>query len=124
MIFPDKVILPTHCIMEQWIIPTLLELYSWGFRILVLEEETRLQNSLQTKKVCVWLCLAGGQEKGQRVAAASYLKNFLRAHWSEENAMLPEERLEFRNQLLEVLLRVDGLVVKLLAEAVSISQNL
>lgn len=34
-----------------------------------------------------------------------------------------EERLEFRNQLLEVLLRVDGLVVKLLAEAVSISQN-
>lgn len=36
--------------------------------------------------------------------------------------MLPEERLEFRNQLLEVLLRVDGLVVKLLAEAVSITK--
>lgn len=32
--------------------------------------------------------------------------------------MSPEERLEFRNQLVEVLLRVDGLVLKILAEAV------
>lgn len=63
--------------------------------------------------------VAEGPEKGQRVAAATYLKNFLRAHWSEENAMSVEERLEFRNQLMEVLLRVDGLVLKLLAEAVS-----
>lgn len=62
--------------------------------------------------------VAGGPEKGQRVAAATYLKNFLRSHWSEENAMSPEERLEFRNQLMEVLLRVDGIVLKLLAEAV------
>lgn len=35
--------------------------------------------------------------------------------------MSPEERFEFRNQLVEVLLRVDGLVLKLLAEAVSLS---
>lgn len=32
--------------------------------------------------------------------------------------MSPDERLEFRNQLVEVLLRVDGLVLKILAEAV------
>lgn len=65
--------------------------------------------------------VTGGPEKGQRVAAATYLKNFLRSHWSEENAMSVEERLEFRNQLIEILLRVDGLVLKLLAEAVSIT---
>lgn len=61
----------------------------------------------------------GGPEKGQRVAAATYLKNFLRSHWSDEKTMSVEERIEFRNQLMEVLLRVDGLVLKLLAEAVS-----
>ncbi|KAG6548714.1 hypothetical protein Mapa_009869 [Marchantia paleacea] len=61
--------------------------------------------------------LTGGDEKGQRVAAATYLKNFLRNHWSEESAMPTVERLEFRNQLVEVLLRVDGIVLKLLAEA-------
>lgn len=63
--------------------------------------------------------VAGGPEKGQRVAAATYLKNFLRSQWSDEKVMSVEERLEFRNQLMEVLLRVDGLVLKLLAEAVS-----
>lgn len=67
----------------------------------------------------MYSCVTGGPEKGQQVAAATYLKNFLRSHWSEENTMSVEERLEFRNQLMEVLLRVDGLVLKLLAEAVS-----
>jgi hypothetical protein len=68
-----------------------------------------------------WLLafVAGGPEKGQRVAAATYLKNILRSHWIQENAMSVEERLELRNQLMEVLLRVDGVVLKLLAEAVS-----
>jgi hypothetical protein len=46
------------------------------------------------------------------------LKNFLRTHWTEGKLLSPQERLEFRNQLVEVLLRVDGLVLKLLAEAV------
>jgi hypothetical protein len=45
------------------------------------------------------------------------LKNFLRTHWTEGKLLSPQERLEFRNQLVEVLLRVDGLVLKLLAEA-------
>ncbi|CAM6082528.1 unnamed protein product [Calypogeia fissa] len=67
--------------------------------------------------LCLLLLSAGGDDKGQRVAAATYLKNFLRNHWTEEDALPAEERLEFRNQLVEVLLRVDGIVLKLLAEA-------
>ena len=62
---------------------------------------------------------SGGREKGIRVAAATYLKNFLKAHWSVEGVMSYDEKLEFRNQLVDELLRVDGLVLKLLAEAVS-----
>jgi hypothetical protein len=62
---------------------------------------------------------AGGQDKGLRVAAATYLKNFLKTHWNQqEDELSLEEKLEFRNQLVEVLLRVDGLVLKLLAENV------
>lgn len=63
-------------------------------------------------------CGAGGQEKGQRIAAATYMKNFLKKNWIEETIMPFEERMEFRNQLVEMLLRVDGLVLKILAEAV------
>jgi hypothetical protein len=58
---------------------------------------------------------AGGQEKVQRIAAATYLTNIVKKNWTEETVMSPEERLEFRNQLVEeVLLRVDGLVLKIL----------
>ncbi|BBN00117.1 hypothetical protein MPTK1_1g26560 [Marchantia polymorpha subsp. ruderalis] len=67
--------------------------------------------------LCLLVLSAGGDEKGQRVAAATYLKNYLRNHWSEDSAMPAVERLEFRNQLVEILLRVDGIVLKLLAEA-------
>ncbi|KAL3700792.1 hypothetical protein R1sor_018814 [Riccia sorocarpa] len=67
--------------------------------------------------LCLLVLSAGGEDKGQRVAAATYLKNFLRNHWSEDGSMPTEDRLEFRNQLVEVLLRVDGIVLKLLAEA-------
>lgn len=63
-------------------------------------------------------CGAGGQEQGQRIAAATYLKNYLKRNWSESPIMSHEEKLEFRNQLVEVLLRVEGLVLKILTEAV------
>lgn len=66
-----------------------------------------------------YIVCAGGREKGIRVAAATYLKNFLKAHWSAQGAISCDEKLEFRNQLVDELLRVDGLVLKLLAEAVS-----
>lgn len=63
--------------------------------------------------------LAEGQEKGQRVAAATLLKNFLKKQWTEEGGtMSAKERCNFRNQLVEVLLCIDGLVLKQLAEAV------
>lgn len=64
------------------------------------------------------LCL-GGREKGIRVAGAISLKNFLKAHWNAEGVMSRDERLEFRNQLVDVVLRVDDLVRKPLAESVS-----
>lgn len=53
------------------------------------------------------------------MTAATYLKNLVKMHWSSEGAIGLEEKREFRNQLVDVLLRVDGLVLKLLAEAVS-----
>lgn len=60
---------------------------------------------------------AGGQDRGQRTAAAAYLKNYVRNHWSEGGSTHLNEHLEFRNQLVHVLLEVDAAVVKLLAEA-------
>lgn len=75
--------------------------------------------SIYELKVSLCLIYSGGREKGIRVAAATYLKNFLKAHWNAEGALSSEEKLEFRNQLLDELLQVDGLVLKLLAEAVS-----
>jgi len=63
----------------------------------------------------------GTREEGIRVSAATYLKNFVRVQWSSEGAVADDEKQEFRNQLVDVLLRVDGLVLKLLAEAVSLS---
>jgi hypothetical protein len=69
--------------------------------------------------LCLLLLSAEGDDKGQRVAAATYLKNFLRNHWNEEDAIPAQERLKFRNQLVDALLRVDSIVLKLLAEAVS-----
>ncbi|KAH9325798.1 hypothetical protein KI387_005976, partial [Taxus chinensis] len=59
---------------------------------------------------------AGGQDQGQRTAAATYLKNYVRNHWSEGGSTQLNERCEFRNQLVHVLLEVDAQVVKLLAE--------
>lgn len=54
------------------------------------------------------------------MTAATYLKNLVKMHWSSEGDLIGlEEKREFRNQLVDVLLRVDGLVLKLLAEAVS-----
>ncbi|KAG0600495.1 hypothetical protein M758_11G038800 [Ceratodon purpureus] len=79
----------------------------------------RLEAAQTVPKFGLFLLMlsAGGQEKGQRIAAATYLKNFVKKNWSDETIMSPDERLEFRNQLVEVLLRVDGLVLKILAEA-------
>jgi hypothetical protein len=62
----------------------------------------------------------GGQDQGQRTAAATYLKNYVRNHWSGGAPAQLNERLEFRNQLVHVILEVDAPVLKLLAEAVCV----
>lgn len=67
--------------------------------------------------MCVLLLSAGGQDQGQRTAAATYLKNYIRNHWSRGGPAQLNERLEFRNQLVHVILEVDAPVLKLLAEA-------
>lgn len=67
--------------------------------------------------MCVLSLSAGGQDQGQRTAAATYLKNYVRNHWSRGGPSQINERLEFRNQLVHVLLEVDAPVLKLLAEA-------
>lgn len=67
--------------------------------------------------MCVLSLSAGGQDQGERTAAATYLKNYVRNHWSRGGPAQLNERLEFRNQLVHVLLEVDAPVLKLLAEA-------
>lgn len=67
--------------------------------------------------MCVLSLSAGGQDQGQRTAAATYLKNYVRNHWSGGAPAQLNERLEFRNQLVHVILEVDAPVLKLLAEA-------
>lgn len=67
--------------------------------------------------MCVLSLSAGGQDQGQRTAAATYLKNYVRNHWSRGGPAQLNERLEFRNRLVHVLLEVDAPVLKLLAEA-------
>eukprot|EP01018_Ginkgo_biloba_P009463 Gb_12572 [translate_table: standard] len=73
--------------------------------------------SLPGFAMCLLTLSAGGQDQGQRTAAATYLKNYIRYHWSEGRPANLNERLEFRNQLVHVLLEVDSPVLKLLAEA-------
>ncbi|EFJ18902.1 hypothetical protein SELMODRAFT_112168 [Selaginella moellendorffii] len=57
------------------------------------------------------------QNGTQAIAAATYFKNFLRAHWAQKEKIRGAERKNLREQLLEVLLRVDSIVLNLLTEA-------
>ncbi|XP_057871628.2 uncharacterized protein LOC131078011 isoform X2 [Cryptomeria japonica] len=63
---------------------------------------------------------AVGQDPGQRTAAAIYLKNYVRNHWSDGGSAQLNERLDFRNQLVQVLLDADAQVVRHLAEVYSL----
>lgn len=61
---------------------------------------------------------AGHVEEGRRLAAATYLKNLLKAKWNQPDFLSSSERHNFRNQLVDSLLRSDPLVLKALNEAV------
>ncbi|KAH7292282.1 hypothetical protein KP509_29G060400 [Ceratopteris richardii] len=67
------------------------------------------------------LTLASGPiEEGRRLAAATYLKNLLKAQWHKSDFMQANERPVFRNQLVDALLQVDSAVLKTFAEAFSV----
>ncbi|XP_077240476.1 ARM repeat superfamily protein isoform X2 [Tasmannia lanceolata] len=58
----------------------------------------------------------GGDNLGQRIAAATYLKNFTR-RCIEGDTFSPKVHHEFRNELVQALLQVEPAVLKVLVEA-------
>ncbi|MCO5600948.1 hypothetical protein L7F22_055065 [Adiantum nelumboides] len=66
----------------------------------------------------ILLSLSSGlANDGRCLAAATYLKNLLKAQWNKPEFMAIIERPVFRNQLVDALLRADISVLKTLAEA-------
>lgn len=63
-----------------------------------------------------WRSFLGGGSQGLRLAAAAYLKNFIRRN-TDDNLPLPE-RQKFRDMLAQVLLQADPSILKVLVEAV------
>ncbi|PIA60816.1 hypothetical protein AQUCO_00300385v1 [Aquilegia coerulea] len=57
---------------------------------------------------------SGAQDQGQRIAAATYLKNFTRRHVDAEGAKVS---IEFRNRLVHATLLAEPAVLKVLVEA-------
>ena len=68
-----------------------------------------------------WFCgiFLGGETQGLNVAAAAYLKNFTRRNIESENASFQVTN-EFKDQLIQALLRVQPSVLKILVEVVRI----
>lgn len=61
----------------------------------------------------------GGENQGQKVAAATYLKNFTRQSINDDGALSKVSK-EFKEHLLQALLQVEPVVLKVLVEAVCI----
>ncbi|XP_050239646.1 importin beta-like SAD2 homolog [Quercus robur] len=59
---------------------------------------------------------AGGENQGQKVAAATYLKNFTRRSINDDGTLSKVSK-EFKEQLLQALLQVEPVVLKVLVEA-------
>lgn len=76
---------------------------------------------------CVDLCvnsIPGGEDRGQKVAAAAYLKNFTRRNVDCENPNSKSNvSKEFKDQLLRALLQAEQSVVKILVEVVCIFRS-
>lgn len=60
----------------------------------------------------------GGENCGQKVAAATYLKNFTRRSINEDSTLSSKVSKEFKDQLMRALLQVEPAVLKVLIEAV------
>lgn len=65
-----------------------------------------------------FLCtFIGSGEQGQKVAAATYLKNFTRRNLEGDNPQSNVSK-EFKDQLLQALLQVEPEILKVLVEVV------
>lgn len=60
---------------------------------------------------------AGGDNQGQKVAAATYLKNFTKRQIEGGSSYLKVD-CEFKNRLMQALLQAEPAVLKVLVEAV------
>ncbi|XP_068662047.1 importin beta-like SAD2 homolog isoform X2 [Aristolochia californica] len=58
----------------------------------------------------------GGNNQGEKIAAATYLKNFTKHHYEGDLSFLKVHRA-YRNQLAQALLEVEPTVLKILVEA-------
>ncbi|XP_058076603.1 uncharacterized protein LOC131225158 isoform X2 [Magnolia sinica] len=76
----------------------------------------RLSSNLPAFPLSLIAIASGGDNQGQRIAAATYLKNFTR-HRVEGDSSSPKVHHEFRNQLVQALLKVESAVLKVLVEA-------
>ena len=63
----------------------------------------------------------GGENEGQKIAAATYLKNFTRRN-VDANGTSSKVSKEFRDALMRALLQVELVVLKVLVEVVCFSR--
>lgn len=71
--------------------------------------------------ICVGelISIPGGENQGQKIAAATYLKNFTRKNVEGDvSSSAPKVSKEFKDQLLRDLLQSEPAVVKVLVEVV------
>lgn len=61
----------------------------------------------------------GGENQGQRVAAATYMKNLMRRNIESRDTTSNSSK-ELKDQLMQALLKAEGAVLKVLLEAVCI----
>lgn len=68
--------------------------------------------------VSLYFLSIGGENQGQKVAAATYLKNFTRRSINDDGTLSSKVSKEFKDQLMRALLQVEPAVLKVLVEAV------
>lgn len=66
-----------------------------------------------------WLFRIGGENEGQKVAAATYLKNVIRRNIDANDANQKLSK-EFRDALVRVLLQTEPAILRVLNEAVRV----
>ncbi|KAG9459904.1 hypothetical protein H6P81_004412 [Aristolochia fimbriata] len=79
------------------------------------EELDRLSR-LADFPLALLLIARGGNNQGEKIAAATYLKNFTKSHYESDSSFLKGHH-PYRNQLAQALLEVEPIVLKVLVEA-------